>query len=320
MTMDDLRIVFMGTPEFAVASLHALIEAGYEVCAVVTAPDRPAGRGQKLRISPVKDYALARQIPVLQPGNLKDPAFHEQLRSFDAGLFVVVAFRMLPEAVWKMPAFGTFNLHASLLPQYRGAAPINHAIINGERRGGVTTLFLQHEIDTGNIIMQRATTIGQDETAGEYHDRLMAIGAGLTVDTVKAIQDGQVNTLRQEDLMKPGEKLRTAPKIHKEDCRIDWNLPAIEVFNLIRGLSPYPGAFSEIELPGGRSIYLKIYRAAIIACDKDCLPGSLISDAGSYLYICCKDACLSLLEVQQAGKKRMPVKEFLIGLNLSNLS
>ena len=317
--MNVVRIVFMGTPDFAVASLEALLVHGYEVCAVVTAPDRPAGRGRKLSTSAVKDYALAKKLPVLQPVNLKDPAFHEQLRKLNANLFIIVAFRMLPEGVWQMPELGTFNLHASLLPQYRGAAPINHTIMNGETRGGVTTFFLRHEIDTGNIIFRRETDIRPDETAGEYHDRLMQLGAGLVVDTTEAIRQGRVLTSNQEKFLRPGEVLKPAPKINKEDCRIDWNRYASEVYNFIRGLSPYPGAFTEITLPGGREIYLKIFRAQVLDCHCVKQAGSIISDYRTYLNICCKDACLSILELQQPGKRRMPVKDFLLGLNFNGL-
>ena len=319
MANNKIRIVFMGTPEFAVASLQAILEADYEVCAVVTAPDRPAGRGRKIRMSPVKTFALEKSLPVLQPQNLKQDSFIEELRSLEASLFVVVAFRMLPEAVWSMPPLGTFNLHASLLPQYRGAAPINHTIINGEPKGGVTTFFLRHAIDTGNIIFREETNIDPEETAGQYHDRLKGIGADLLVRTIESIQEGDVKTYRQEELITEGEILKKAPKIHKEDCRIDWNKPASVVNNLIRGLSPVPAAFSEITVPGGKKVYLKIYRAEVKECNSNEAPGTVMTDYKNYLEICCGDGCISVLELQQAGKKRMHVRDFLLGLNPSTL-
>jgi methionyl-tRNA formyltransferase len=319
MASSRIRIVFMGTPEFAVASLSALVSGGYDVCAVVTAPDRPAGRGRKIRMSPVKAFALENGIMVLQPANLKDDAFIEKLRGLDATLFIVVAFRMLPEAVWNMPPLGTFNLHASLLPQYRGAAPINHTIINGERKGGVTTFFLSHEIDTGNIIFREETDIAADETAGQYHDRLMKVGAGLLMKTVKAIEEGKVETCRQEAFISEGEVLKTAPKIHKEDCRINWHQDAVQVNNLIRGLSPHPGAFTELEFPGGKRLYLKIYKSIVKDCSCEAFPGTVISDYKTFLDVCCGAGCISIQELQQAGKKHMSVHEFLLGLNFSSL-
>jgi len=320
MASNQIRIVFMGTPEFAVASLSALVSGGYDVCAVVTAPDRPAGRGRKMRMSPVKAYALEAGIEVLQPANLKEAAFIEKLRGCNATLFVVVAFRMLPEVVWSMPTLGTFNLHASLLPQYRGAAPINHTIINGERRGGVTTFFLQQEIDTGNIIFREETNIAADETAGQYHDRLMEMGAGLLMKTVKTIEDGSVVTRSQEEFITEGEVLKTAPKIRKEDCRINWDMDAVDVNNLIRGLSPYPTAFTELKFSGGKTIYLKIYKAVVTHCSDKQTPGTVFTDQRSYIHICCRNGCISLLELQQAGKKRMPVHEFLLGLNFNTIA
>ncbi|MEN8225768.1 MAG: methionyl-tRNA formyltransferase [Bacteroidota bacterium] len=312
--MQDLRIIFMGTPEFAVASLDALVKSNYNVCAVVSAPDRPAGRGRKMKASAVKEYALQHGLRVLQPENLKDAGFQDELRALKAKLFIVVAFRMLPEAVWSMPELGTFNLHASLLPQYRGAAPINHAIINGEQKGGVSTFFLRHEIDTGNIIFREETRIGPDETAGEYHDRLMMMGAMLTIKTVRAIEEDRVHIVSQEELISKGEKLKTAPKIYKEDCRIDWNKNAAEVHNLIRGLSPYPGAFTELNTSTDNLLLLKIYRAEIKHCDCTSSPGTIMTDYKNYFNICCKDACISIHELQQAGKKRLKIKEFLAGL------
>ena len=314
MPVEDLRIIFMGTPEFAVASLDAMVKQDYTISAVVTAPDRPAGRGRKMNTSAVKEYALKQKLPLLQPENLKDPAFHKELAKYNATLFIVVAFRMLPEAVWSMPSLGTFNLHASLLPQYRGAAPINRTIMNGEIKGGVTTFFLRHEIDTGNIIFREETPIGPDDTAGNYHDRLMHIGASLTLKTVEAIRDGQVNTINQNDLIVKDSVLKTAPKIHKEDCRINWSKSADEIYNMIRGLSPYPGAYTELNLPGGKQLYLKIFRAEIRQCKCSAAHGTIMTDYKSYFNICCNNACISILELQQSGKKRMKIKNFLTGL------
>lgn len=315
-----IRIVFMGTPEFAVASLAVLLKHGYDVCAVVTAPDRPAGRGQKIRTSPVKEYALGQGLPVLQPARLKDELFIEQLASFEASLFIVVAFRMLPDSVWSMPELGTFNLHASLLPQYRGAAPINHTIMNGESKGGVTTFFLRHAIDTGNIIFREETDIDPTETAGEYHDRLKELGASLVIKTVEAIQRGEADTTEQDELIAEGEELKKAPKIHKEDRRIDWSRKAEDVYNQIRGLSPSPGAFTELDTSDGKGIYLKIFRVSVKKCHCFGPPGTVMTDHKTYLRVCCRDACINILELQQAGKKRMPVGDFLVGLNTSNLA
>src|ERR1700744_1386058 len=240
-----MRIVFMGTPEFAVASLDELIRSGCEIAGVVTAPDKPAGRGQKVNESAVKQYAVANGLKILQPSNLKDPEFLEELRSLNAELQVVVAFRMLPEEVWTMPAKGTINLHASLLPQYRGAAPLNWVLINGEAESGVTTFFLKHEIDTGDILFTEKVTLTGQETAGDLHDRLMAKGAGLLVKTVKAVESGRYNEHPQSEIAADDE-LRSAPKLTKELCDIDWNKPALDIYNLIRGLSPIPTAFTSL--------------------------------------------------------------------------
>lgn len=312
-----MRIVFMGTPAFAVASLAALIEAGEQVVAVVTGPDRPAGRGQKLTQSPVKIFALEHQIPVLQPEKLKDPEFLEQLRGLEADLHVVVAFRMLPEAVWNMPARGTVNLHASLLPQYRGAAPINHAIMNGETETGVTTFLLKHEIDTGDLLFSEKTPIGPEENAGDLHDRLMDIGAALLVKTVRAIAEGTVKPVPQE-LAAPSEPLRMAPKIFREDTRIDWNRPTETIYNQIRGLSPYPAAFTTLY---DKSV--KIYKAAKIG-DGDAQitddlanhppAGTVSTDGKTFLRFATQDGWIDILELQPEGKRRMDVKEYLRGL------
>ena len=313
------RIVFLGTPEFASASLDALHTSGYDITGVVTAPDSPSGRGLKIVPSAVKAYAIHHGIPVLQPHKLKDPLFLDQLRSLDADLQVVVAFRMLPEAVWDMPPLGTFNLHASLLPQYRGAAPINWAIINGEQETGVTTFFLKHEIDTGNILFQEKTAIGDEETAGELHDRLKILGANLVLKTVKAIEQGNIHPVRQEELLQPGIVLKPAPKIYKEDCRIDWSQPAERLFNLIRGLSPFPGAYTMLRPPDGPGVQIKVYRARRAAKDEAATPGSLQTDGKRYLKVACGDGWLDILELQQAGKRRMPVGDFLLGASVNAL-
>jgi len=305
----------MGTPEFAVASLAALVDAGCNVVAVITAPDRPAGRGMKLQPSAVKEYAVSRNIPVLQPTNLKSQDFLQELQSYNTSLQVVVAFRMLPEVVWAMPPKGTFNLHASLLPQYRGAAPINHAIINGETETGVTTFFLQQQIDTGNIILQERTPIGPTETAGELHDRLMAIGARLVVETVKMIADGTVSPRPQVT----AAAMHEAPKIFKEHCRIDWNRSATDIFNLIRGLSPYPAAFTML-MKDEEPLGLKVFKAAKLPDETGAMPREIRTDGHSFMHVGCADGWLSLLDVQLAGKRRMPIGEFLKGFNPSDTS
>lgn len=298
------RIIFLGTPDFAVATLDALVAAGMEVVAVVTMPDKPAGRGQKLISSPVKQYAQRKAIPVLQPLKLKDPDFLETLRSFQAALQVVVAFRMLPEVVWNMPPLGTFNLHASLLPQYRGAAPINWALINGEKETGVTTFKLKHEIDTGDLIYQESLAIGCELTAGELHDQLMEIGAKLMVKTVKDVFAERVHFQPQSTI---NSDLRHAPKIFKPDCRIPWLSTGTAIHNLIRGLSPYPAAFTETV--GGK---LKIYRSTFIAEKHEFSLGKSRVE-GDRWFVAVSDGWVELLEVQLEGKKRMAVSDFLKG-------
>ena len=297
----------MGTPDFAVASLNALVEAGFNVVGVVTAADKPAGRGQKLQESAVKQYAVAKGLKVLQPLKLKDPEFIQELQALQADLQVVVAFRMLPEIVWNMPAKGTINLHASLLPQYRGAAPINHAIINGEKESGVTTFFLKHEIDTGDTIFSERVAIGEDETAGELHDQLMNVGAGLLVKTVKAIEEG--NYTEQPQIQ--SDSLKHAPKIFKEFCMINWDQPAKTVYNLIRGLSPYPTAFTKL---GEKT--LKVFKAELENETPDIAPGKFLSDGKTYLKFAAKDGYIKLTDLQYEGKKRMTVEEFLRGMRL----
>jgi len=302
-----MKIVFMGTPDFAVASLNALVEAGFEIVGVVTAADKPAGRGQKLQESAVKKYAAEKGLKILQPLKLKDPEFVEELRSLRADLQVVVAFRMLPEIVWDMPAKGTINLHASLLPQYRGAAPINHAIINGEKESGVTTFFLKHEIDTGDVIFSDKVAIAEDDTAGDLHDHLMLAGAGLLVRTVKAIETGDY----QEQPQVFSEELQHAPKIFKEFCKIDWNQPVKTIYNLIRGLSPYPTAFTTLN-----DKTMKIFKAAYEETKPEINPGEFLSDGKSFLKFAAPDGFIQLLDVQYEGKKRMAVDEFLRGMRL----
>ncbi len=305
----SLRIIFMGTPEFAVASLDALQKAGCTVVAVVTAPDKPAGRGMKMTESAVKKYAVENNLPVLQPEKLKNPEFLETLRTLKADLQIVVAFRMLPELVWNMPPMGTVNLHGSLLPQYRGAAPINWAVINGEKETGVTTFKLQHEIDTGHILMQERFSISENETAGEVHDRMKEIGAQLLVKTVIGLAESTIteNPQQQFDL----SNLKHAPKIFTETCKIDFQKSVNEVHNLIRGLSPFPGAFTSL-----KEKTLKIYRSEKIedlALKPSVNPGEWITDQKTYLYYACSNGWISVKELQWEGKKKMGIEEFLRG-------
>ncbi|WP_026898676.1 methionyl-tRNA formyltransferase [Daejeonella oryzae] len=302
-----MRIIFMGTPDFAVSSLDALVKEGFNIVAVITAPDKPSGRGQKVNESAVKQYAVQNQLRVLQPQKLKDPEFISELKSLNADLQVVVAFRMLPEIVWNMPAKGTINLHASLLPQYRGAAPINWALINGEKYTGVTTFFLKHEIDTGDILFSEKVAIAEDETAGDLHDKLMNTGAELLVKTVKAIESANYTEIPQDNF--PKENLKHAPKLFKEDCLIDWNLPALNVYNRIRGLSPYPTAYTHIL---GKT--LKIFKADLEIAEHDLNPGTFQTDGKTFLKFACPDGLISLQDLQLEGKKRMKIEDFLRGV------
>ncbi len=311
----DFRIVFMGTPGFATPGLEELLNHGFEVAAVVTSPDRPAGRGLKLQASPVKRLALEKGLPVIQPENLKDPDFLARLRELKADLFVVVAFRILPESVWSMPPYGTFNLHASLLPQYRGAAPINHVLINGESRTGVTTFYIDRDIDTGRVIGQMETPVSKNETAGELHDRLMMLGARLVVQTTEKIMDGEIRLIDQKDLPAYSEKLKKAPKITREFCEIDWSKSTRQLYDFVRGLSPYPAAYTHIEKEGKKH-RLKIFRAEKISHPPEGSPGQIHTDQQSELWIHTQDGALGLLEVQLAGKKRMPAEEFLRGTTI----
>lgn len=320
MTKEDLKIVFFGTPDFAVESLSRLVDGGYNVAAVVTMPDKPAGRGRQLQESDVKRYAVEHGLPVLQPVSLKDEAFIEELRSFGAQLFIVIAFRMLPEAVWQMPPLGTFNLHASLLPRYRGAAPINWAVMNGDTETGVTTFFLKHEIDTGDVIQQRSCPIGRHENVEDIHDRLMAMGADMVIETVDAIIAGTVKPIPQDQMLTAGQQPTPAPKIFKDTCRIDWNRPAEALYNHIRGLSPYPAAWTTIENEEAKDCTtIKVYATSEplpFAASESPAPGAIVADRKT-LRVACTDGWLQLLSLQQSGKKRMDTDAFLRGYTIS---
>ncbi len=307
MTAKKLKIVFFGTPEFAVASLDALINDGHEVAAVVTMPDKIGGRGHKVIESDVKRYAVEHDLPLLQPEKLRASEFIDALKAIGADLFVVIAFRMLPKMVWNMPPLGTFNLHASLLPAYRGAAPINRAIMNGEKSTGVTTFLLNEEIDAGDIIMRAEVQIGPDEDAGSLHDRLMRIGADLTVKTVRSIATGEITPLPQLS-----GKHTPAPKIFKDDCRIDWSAGALCVHNHIRGLSPYPAAWSELISDNGKPVGVKILKARIVDNDSDSNPGEISID-GKRMIVGCGKGSIEIIDIQPNGKRRMPAADFLQG-------
>ena len=324
MEKKDLRIVFMGTPEFAVESLKSLVEGGYNVVAVVTQPDKPVGRHQDtLQPSQVKQYALSKGLPVLQPVKMKDPEFVEQLRSYQADLQVVVAFRMLPEVVWDMPRFGTFNVHAALLPQYRGAAPINWAVINGETETGVTTFFLDHDIDTGRIIMQKPFAIPDDADVEYVYDGLMHLGAEIAVETIDRLiaSDGNIDSMPQDEMITTDTVLHSAPKIFKDTCRIDFNQPAKKVYDFIRGLSPYPGAWTEIQKEGSNAQVLIVFKTsktgkAVLASSENAassVVGTLRVE-GKSLQIACADEWLQLDTIQISGKKRMEARDFLNGM------
>ena len=333
MTLADLRIIFLGTPDFAVASLDALVQAGCTIVGVVTAPDKPAGRGMKLTESAVKKYAVSKGLNVLQPEKLKNPLFLEELKALKADVQVVVAFRMLPVVVWDMPPMGTINVHGSLLPQYRGAAPINWAVINGEKMTGVTTFKLQHAIDTGDILLQTPIPIGENETAGELHDRMMLIGASTLVDTIKGLLDGSIVAKRQEEVIPSTvyrlpftdegqpivvdgnllaeNALKHAPKIFTETCQIDWNQSKESIHNKIRGLSPYPAAFTFIN-----EKKLKIFACTKEIATHNIVVGTISTDNKTYLKFSCKDGYIYVTDLQLEGKKRMPVEEFLRGFRL----
>jgi len=316
MKKEDLKIIFFGTPDFAVASLSRLVDGGYHVAAVVTMPDKPAGRGRQLHESDVKRYAVEHNLPVMQPVSLKDEAFIEELRGYQAQLFIVIAFRMLPQAVWQMPPLGTFNLHASLLPRYRGAAPINWAVMNGDTETGVTTFLLKHEIDTGDVIQQRSCPIGRHDNVEDVHDRLMVMGADMVLETVDAIIAGTVKPIPQDQMLTAGQQPTPAPKIFKDTCRIDWSLSAERLYNHIRGLSPYPAAWTALVDGEGKEITtLKIYETGEpIAFTAGETPShGMIKADRKTLLIACSDGWLPVLQLQQSGKKRMDVDAFLRG-------
>lgn len=322
---NNLRIVYLGTPDFAVEPLKTLLEnqkaneeCGYEVVGVVTMPDKVINkRGTQVLISPVKQYALDNNLPLLQPVSLKDEVFQKELSEWNADLQIVVAFRMLPESVWNMPRLGTFNLHASLLPQYRGAAPINWAIINGDKETGVTTFFLKHEIDTGDIIMQDKVVIEEEDTAGTLHDKLMLTGGRTVLKTVEAIVNGTVESLPQERFMSVATLLRPAPKIFRETCRINWKTSCRSVYDFIRGMSPYPAAWTEMNLKNGEVIPIKIYEAVMETVAVSLEQGTVVTDCRTYLKIAVDDGYISLLSVQLPGKKRMGIAELMRGFDIS---
>lgn len=315
MEKKDLRIVFMGTPEFAVESLRNLVNGAYNIVGVVTMPDKPAGRGHKIQHSAVKQYALENNLSLLQPTNLKDDSFLKELADLKADLQIVVAFRMLPEVVWDMPRFGTFNIHASLLPQYRGAAPINWAIINGETETGVSSFFLVHEIDTGQIILQEKLPILADDNAGSLHDKLMELGGKLTTKTVDLILQEKVTTTAQEQLFDDESKLKSAPKLFKENCEIDINKSVEEVHNFVRGLSPYPVAWTNILIQElNKEMFVKVYESEMEFTQHNHKAGEIIMLEKKELKIALKDGFLKLINIQTPGKKRMPIGDFLNGL------
>ena len=317
MKKEDLRIVYMGTPDFAVEALRQLVEGGYNVVGVITMPDKPAGRGHKIQYSPVKRYALEQNLPLLQPEKLKDEAFVQALRDWKADLQIVVAFRMLPEVVWNMPRLGTFNLHASLLPQYRGAAPINWAVINGDTETGITTFFLQHEIDTGKVIQQVRVPIADTDNVEVVHDKLMVLGGKLVLETVDAILNDTVKPIAQEDMAVVGE-LRPAPKIFKETCRIDWHSPVKRVYDFIRGLSPYPAAWSELVSPEGAAVVMKIFESEKTYEAHQLAVGTVVTDGKKYIKVAVPDGFVSVLSLQLPGKKRLKTDELLRGFRLTN--
>lgn len=313
-----MRIAFYGTPEFAVETLKRIHNTNHEIAAVVTAPDKPAGRGKKITPPPVKEYAQAHNLPLLQPKNLKAPEFIRELEKRAIDLQVVVAFRMMPEKVWAFPPKGTFNIHASLLPQYRGAAPINHTIINGEKKTGVTSFFITRQIDTGAVISFKETPIGESETAGQLHDRLMILAADLAVETIDKIQKGNYTLKAQNELMDADKDIKTAPKIYKNDCRIDWRKSVSAIYNFIRGLSPYPAAFTEFIDNEGVTRTIKVYEVQMILKKHEYDFYKIITDNKTYLWIPVKGGFISILDLQQNGKKRMGIEEFLRGVNIDS--
>lgn len=307
----------MGTPDFAVEALRQLVEGGYNVAGVITMPDKPAGRGHKIQYSPVKQYALEQNLPLLQPEKLKDENFVQALREWKADLQIVVAFRMLPEVVWNMPRLGTFNLHASLLPQYRGAAPINWAVINGDTETGITTFFLKHEIDSGEVIQQVRVPIADTDNVEVVHDKLMMLGGKLVLETVDAIINGNVTPIPQEQMAVVGELL-PAPKIFKETCRIDWNQPVKKIYDFIRGLSPHPAAWSELVTPAGETIVAKIFESEKIYEEHQLVTGTIVTDGKKYLKVAVVDGFLSIQSLQLPAKKRLRIDELLRGYRLTD--
>lgn len=317
MNKKDLKIIYMGTPDFAVEPLKKLVENNYNIVAVVTNPDKPAGRGQKEQESAVKKYAKSKDLKILQPDKFRDEVFLKQLKELNADLQIVVAFKMLPEIVWNMPKLGTFNLHASLLPQYRGAAPLNWAIINGDKKTGVTTFFLKHKIDTGNVIFQEEIPISNNDNAGTIHDKLMYKGADLVLKTVDAILNENYNEINQKDLISEEEEIKHAPKIFKNDCKIDWQKDLNSIYNLIRGLSPYPAAWTEIKNIKNETVQLKLFVTEKVDSLHNEISGKFISDNKTYLKVAVQGGYINILELQQAGKKRMFVTDFLKGFQVT---
>lgn len=318
MEKKELRIVYMGTPDFAVEPLKRLVEGGYNIVGCITMPDKPAGRGHKIQYSPVKEYALEKDIPLLQPEKLKDETFLEQLKQWNADLQIVVAFRMLPEVVWNMPRLGTFNLHASLLPQYRGAAPINWAVINGEKETGVTTFFLTHDIDTGNIIMQEKISISDSDNVGIVHDKLMLLGGELVTKTVDKILGGELTTTQQSQLYNNESELKPAPKIFKETCKIEFNRSCTEIHNFVRGLSPYPAAWCELVDKNGEATAVKIFETEILEGKTNKKAGTFSSDK-KHIDIATSDGLIRIKSIQYPGKKRLSTEEFLRGFKIEEV-
>lgn len=317
MDKKDLRIVYMGTPDFAVESLKCLVEGGYNIVGVITMPDKPAGRGHKVQFSPVKQYALEHNLKLMQPEKLKAPEFIEELRSLNADLQIVVAFRMLPEVVWNMPRLGTFNLHASLLPQYRGAAPINWAVMNGETKTGITTFFLKHEIDTGEVIQQVEVPIADTDNVGTVHDKLMVLGGKLVVETVDNIIAGTVKPIPQES-MSGFETIKPAPKIFKETCHINWSQPVKTVYDMIRGLSPYPAAWAELHNEGHEPVGVKIFETEKVFESHNLEYGQIVTDNKSFIKVAVQGGFINIKSIQLAGKKRLSAEELLRGYKIEN--
>jgi methionyl-tRNA formyltransferase len=307
----------MGTPEFAVETLRVILEAGYKVVAVITAPDKPSGRGQKLKFSPVKEFAIKYNLPILQPINLKDSEFIDELRNYNSNLQIVVAFRMLPEVIWRIPEYGSVNLHASLLPQYRGAAPINHVLINGETETGLTTFFIEKEIDTGKIILAKRVRIYPSDDAGTLHDRLKIEGGKLVLKSIELIENNEVNAQSQAGARVDQTELKTAPKIFKEDCKINWHSSCINIHNLIRGLSPFPCAYACLRYPDGLSKQVKIYKTTYLLESHNKTPGTIITDNKTFLSVVTVDGIIQIEELQVEGKRALNVSDFLRGIHLS---